>query len=239
MAVYNIAGLRVKMKCRPGGRIEKQAAAYLDENQNDENIDITIDVSDERIREFTEKNMPSTENEWEYVLTGADFYNALVNFDGMVLHSSCVVHDGFAYAFSAHSGTGKSTHTQLWLKHFNDTNTYILNDDKPALRILDDQIYAFGTPWSGKRNISVNTGVPLKSICFIDRAEQNSIKRIDIKKAIFNVLDQTTRQLDTAPMNKLFDFMDKIFEKVKMYEMGCNMTDEAVQVSYTRMSEDD
>ena len=37
-----------------------------------------------------------------------------------VLHSSAIAVDGNAYLFSAHSGTGKSTHTSLWLDHFKD-----------------------------------------------------------------------------------------------------------------------
>ena len=49
-----------------------------------------------------------------------------------MLHSSAVVADGKAYLFTADSGTGKSTHTQLWPRMFGD-RAYILNDDKPAL----------------------------------------------------------------------------------------------------------
>ena len=49
--------------------------------------------------------------------------------------------DDYAYVFSADSGTGKSTHTQLWLEHFGD-RAYILNDDKPAIRLIDGKVYA-------------------------------------------------------------------------------------------------
>ena len=73
----------------------------------------------------------------------------------MLLHSSAVVVDGYAYLFSADSGTGKSTHTGLWKQHFGD-RAYIINDDKPAIRKVDGEWYVFGTPWSGKTDTSVN-----------------------------------------------------------------------------------
>ena len=63
----------------------------------------------------------------EYMYLGGEFYSTLVYFNGMMLHSSCVVYNNRAYLFSAPSGTGKSTHTQLWLKRF--PGSYILNDD--------------------------------------------------------------------------------------------------------------
>ena len=74
----------------------------------------------------------------------------------MLLHSSCVVYEDKAYLFSAPCGTGKSTHTQIWLKRF--PGAYILNDDKPAIRIMEDGVYAFGTPFSGKTDLNVNKG---------------------------------------------------------------------------------
>ena len=66
--------------------------------------------------------------ESEYYCSAYRFYTQLVDFSGLMLHSSAVIMDGRAYLFSAPSGTGKSTHTQLWLDVFGDRAT-ILNDD--------------------------------------------------------------------------------------------------------------
>ena len=120
MAVCDIAGLKVDIKnlC---GRTAKQAAPYLSGNQDEnQHIDITIDVTKKRVEEAMAEHPELNSDDWEYMLTGQDFYTRLIRFDGILLHSSCVVVDGYAYAFSADSGVGKSTHTQLWLKHFGD-----------------------------------------------------------------------------------------------------------------------
>ncbi len=234
MAICDIAGLKVNI-LNEKGRTAKQMQPYLADNQSEEqHIDITINVTPERILHYRQEHPQLNQDDWEYMLTGTDFYNALIGFDGILLHSSCIVLDGEAYAFSADSGTGKSTHTQLWLKHFGD-RVYMLNDDKPAIRIIDDNVYACGTPWSGKYDYSTPAVVPLSGICFIERSEDNWIREAETGKAVFNIFSQTLRRLDKADMDKLFNVLEKIFSKVKLYEMGCNISDEAVITAYNKM----
>lgn len=237
MPYYDIAGLRVKMN-NCGGRSEKQAVPYLADNQsNDLQPDIDIFVDDKRVQEAMAEHPELSQGDWEYMLTGSDFYTDLIKYDGILLHSSCVVVDGVAYTFSADSGTGKSTHTQLWLKKFGD-RAYILNDDKPAIRLIGDTVYACGTPWSGKYDYSTPAVVPLAGICFLERSEENWIKPADTNKAIFNIFSQTVRRLGENGMNKLMDNLNVIFKKVPIYVLGCNISEEAVDCSYNAMKKE-
>lgn len=237
MSFYDIAGLKIKMDAH-GGRTDKQAKPYLANNQ-DENqpFDIEIKVNKKRVEASMAEHPELNFDDWNYMLTGSDFYTELVKFDGFLLHSSCIVVDGVAYAFSADSGTGKSTHTQLWLKRFGD-RAYMLNDDKPAIRIIDGKVYACGTPWSGKYDYSTPKVVPLGGICFLERSEDNWIKPADTAKAVFNIFSQTVRRFNHADMNKLFDILEKIFKMVPIYQFGCNISDEAVDTSYNAMKKD-
>lgn len=232
MAIYDIAGLKVEI-VNPKGRTKKQALPYLS-NDGGKRVDIRIDVDEKRVAAAMKEHPELVQDDWEYMLTGSDFYTELINFDGILLHSSCVVVDGKAYAFSADSGTGKSTHTQLWLNHFG-SRAYILNDDKPAIRLIDGRVYACGTPWSGKYDYSVPEVVELAGICFLERSETNTIKRADTGKAVFNIFSQTVRALSSAKMEKLFDVLEELFAKVPLYEFGCNISDEAVLTSYNAM----
>lgn len=233
MAVYDIAGLKVNI-ISPKGRTEKQARPYLADNQDSKDIDIVIDVDEKRVQRAMKEHPELIQDDWEYMLTGSDFYTELLKFKGILLHSSCIVVDDTAYAFSADSGTGKSTHTQLWLKHFGD-RAYMLNDDKPAIRLIGDTVYACGTPWSGKYDYSSPKIVPLAGICFLERSENNWIKKADTGKAVFNIFSQTVRRLDAQRMNNLFDVLEQIFDKVPLYELGCNISQEAVLTSYNAM----
>ena len=237
MPFYDIAGLKVRMN-NCGGRSQAQAQAYLAENQDEnQKFDIDINVDKQRVLDAMAEHPELTQNDWEYMLTGSDFYTQLIQYDGILLHSSCIVVDGVAYAFSADSGTGKSTHTQLWLKRFGD-RAYMLNDDKPAIRLIGDTVYACGTPWSGKFDYSTPAVVPLAGICFLERSENNWIKRAETSKALYNIFSQTIRRLGEENMNKLLDNLTEIFNKVPIYQLGCNISDEAVECSYNAMKKD-
>lgn len=234
MAIYDIAGLKVNI-VNPKGRTAKQAIPYLAENQDEnQHIDIVIDVDEKRVLDAMKEHPELVQDDWEYMLTGSDFYTELLRFNGILLHSSCIVVDDKAYAFSADSGTGKSTHTQLWLKHFG-SRAYMLNDDKPAIRLIDDKVYACGTPWSGKYDYSSPRVVELAGICFLERSEENWIKRADTGRAVFNIFSQTLRTLNADKMDNLFDVLEQIFAKVPLYELGCNISEEAMLTSYNAM----
>lgn len=233
MAICDIAGLKVDIK-NMTGRTGKQAQPYLAENQDEKNVDIVIDVSPERVETAKKEHPELNSDDWEYMLTGQDFYTSLINYDGILLHSSCIAVDGIAYAFSADSGTGKSTHTSLWLKHFGD-RAHMVNDDKPAIRIIDGKVYACGTPWSGKYDYSTPELVPLAGICFLERSEENHIKPAETSKAIYNIFAQTVRKIGTQRMKKLLEVLDNLFKLVPIWDLGCNISDEAVMTSYNAM----
>ena len=152
-----------------------------------------------------------------------------------MLHASCVVVDGKAYLFSAPCGTGKSTHVQLWLRLFGD-KAYILNDDKPALRVLDGKVFVYGTPWSGKNDCSRNAKAELGGIAVIKRAAENSMRVLPAEEAVFALLNQTARSIHPELMNCLMDNIEAIVSAGKIYELSCNMDISAAKLSYETMS---
>ena len=60
-------------------------------------------------------------------------------------------------------------------------------------------------------------------------------KKADTSKAIYNIFSQTVRKLGAESMEKLLDVLDEIFSKVPIWDMGCNISDEAVLTSYNAM----
>ena len=224
---YKIANLTIQMSSF--GRTVAQAEPYRCEPAQP---DIII-RSDWQALQKAQPHL--SDEDCEYLCTGGSFYRQLLNFDGMLLHASAVVLDGYAYLFSAPCGTGKSTHTKLWLKVFGD-RAYILNDDKPALRFEDGAWYAYGTPWSGKHDISTNIRVPVAGICFLRQAKENTIRPFSGPKAIFALLEQTARPAGPQLRGQLMMLLDKLLTNLPVWEMGCNMDPQAAQVSYEAMS---
>ncbi len=233
---YNIADLKIVMTTYHE-KTERQAASYTtEEDWKKENADGIINFEHAFYEDEKQHFMKNaTYDSIEYIFTGSLFNRILLNFNGCMLHSSAVVVDGYAYLFSADSGTGKSTHAQLWLKHFGD-KAFIINDDKPAIRFVDGEWYVYGTPWSGKTNQNVNTKAKLGAIVFIERAKENRIEKISIKEAIPLFFKQTIRKLQAEEkMDLVLDIMARILTENPVYKLGCNISDEAVITAYEKI----
>lgn len=198
----------------------------------EEDADIVFKVSEKYYKDRQAELPHLSFDECEYLYSGSYFYEQLALFNGMMLHASCVEYKGKAYLFSATSGTGKSTHTHLWLKYLDGCR--IINDDKPAIRMIDGVAYAFGTPWSGKTDESVNEGVEIGGICFLKRGE-NKIRRIPGIYAIKPFMDQTVRPRDKELMNKMLETLNIILTNVPIYEMFCDMSEDAVKTAVNGM----
>jgi hypothetical protein len=213
----------------------KQCEAY---KADFDKSNISIDISDEELLEYQKDAPHLTLNDLEYVYTGAAFYEAFLYFNGFLLHSSGICKDGYAYLFSADPGTGKSTHTSLWRKYFGDDDVKIINDDKPAIRLEGDEIYVYGTPWSGKTDQNINMRNKLGAIVFLERSEDNWVKEITPQEAIPLIMMQTIRPRNPERMGKLLDLLDKVLSNTKLYRLGCNISEEAVRVSYEAIRAD-
>ena len=93
------------------------------------------------------------------------------------MHASVVMNDGKGYLFLGKSGTGKSTHSSLWLKHI--PGTELLNDDNPILRLMPDgSARVYGSPWSGKTPCYKAQDVPAGAVVRIRQAPYNKIERL-------------------------------------------------------------
>ena len=226
--IYEAAGLKFRMDS--WGRTAEQAAHYEIGPENETDFNVVSFWPDVK-----EKYPYISDDDGEYLATGAAFYKHLLDYGGMMLHSSAVVVDSKAYLFSADCGTGKSTHTEIWLRLFGD-RAYILNDDKPALRREEDGWFAYGTPWSGKHDISVNARIPIGGIAMIERAEKNEIFSFSGKEAIRRILGQLNRVRDMDSRIKQMELLDKLLQEVPVWKLRCNMEDEAAIVSYEAMS---
>lgn len=166
---------------------------------------------------------------WEYSLTGFSFQDRLATLGGGVLHSSSIAWRGHGIAFSANSGTGKSTHVGLWQQMFGDEVT-VVNDDKPAIVFDGEQAILCGTPWSGKNQINTNVMVPLDAIVFIERGEKNSIRRLDPLRSYFYLSSQLARPYYDVNLGEtLVKFGERLLANVPIYCLTCNISLEAVE----------
>ncbi|MBQ9375385.1 MAG: hypothetical protein IJU04_03490 [Ruminococcus sp.] len=232
MKSYKICNLIVNMDLKYSmirDRAEKYLTDYTD------NPDVIVDVKDKTMVELENLAPYLSVPEQELILSTAIFYRKLLDFGGFMLHSSAVCVDNKAYLFSASSGTGKSTHTEQWLKLFGD-RAFIINDDKPAIKIENGKAYVYGTPWSGKSDLNVNARVPLQAICVLERSEENFIEPLEKGTAIYSIMNQTIRPPFESYMDKLLNLLDFVITNTPVWRMGCNISTDAAQMAYDAMS---
>ena len=160
--------------------------------------------------------------------------DALIDFDTILFHGSALSLDGEAYIFTAKSGTGKSTHTRLWREVFGD-RVVMINDDKPLLRVTDDGVTVYGTPWCGKHNLGTNSSAPLYAIVSLERSQYNVISESDARRLFPKMLSQTYRTKNPLRLQKTLALIDKMLKAVKVFELGCNMNADAAVTAYEGM----
>lgn len=229
MELFDIAGLKVAMNALDSGLLYDRSRKYLCTDRMAK-PDFSVDIPDEVLRSKHEALPQLTLDECRYVYMGEAFYYKLLNFDGMLLHASCIAKDGRAYLFSAKSGTGKSTHTHLWLDTLDGVT--MINDDKPAIRRIDGTYYACGTPFSGKNDESENVLVPIRAIAFVERAKENRIERLAASQALPLFLSQTVRPSKKENMIKMLDLLDSVLRDIPVFRLYCNISKDAVLTAY-------
>ena len=154
----------------------------------------------------------------------------------MLIHASCIMLGNEAYPFIAESGTGKSTHASLWMKHIE--GAHLLNDDNPVIRILDDgQPYIYGSPWSGKTPCYRNRRARLGAVTRIERAPENSIERLSPIEAFASLLPAcSSMKWDEGTYRLLCDAITRIIETTPIYTLHCLPDEEAARLSYSTLT---
>ncbi len=199
--------------------------------------DMTVEISEEEInKEITAADIEVSPAYAEGVCVYRKICKQLPEkFNCYLFHSAVIEYEGKGYAFAARSGTGKSTHIALWQKRFGES-VRIINGDKPILRFIDDKLYAYGTPWCGKEGFNTNASAPLKAICFLERAEKNSIRKISADEALLRFFHQILSPSDIASVDSLIPLLDRTLREIPCYLLGCNISEEAAEVAYNEMS---
>ena len=205
-------------------------------------VDFTVEMTQEDIKKEREIHLATSESINEDIpsdyLETLALYRKIIEFllphSYIMFHGSAIAVDGECYIFAALSGTGKSTHTRLWREYFGD-RAVMVNDDKPIISITDKGIFVHGTPWNGKHFLGENISVPLKAVCILERAEENSITRITKRDAFPMLYQQTYKPKDPALLYKTINLIEKLADGVGLFRLGCNMDIGAAKVSYEGM----
>ncbi|MBQ0081084.1 MAG: hypothetical protein KBS95_06020 [Alistipes sp.] len=151
---------------------------------------------------------------------------------GIAIHSSVAVHDNKAILCLGESGTGKSTHTRLWIE--NIPQTTLLNDDSPIIRMWDGVSTAFGSPWSGKTPCYKDEHYPIKAFIRLSQAPHNKIRKLPALEAIGALLPSCPPSFayDTPLQDNICNILSDMICSSEVYHLECLPNSDAAKLSY-------
>lgn len=232
MFVIKLAGLRIRIENRYSF-IERQCRDYFCE---DGEVDFSVSVTDDEIAE-EQKHGEFSEGYCESICMYRNICEKISAYNVFLMHSSVIEVNGYAYAFTAKSGVGKSTHTALWLKHI--PGARVLNGDKPLYRLEQDGGFTvFGTPWNGKENWGENISAPLAAICFLERGAENSIRPATSEETLERLMHQLYLRGDRGAVTRQLMLMDALLKGARFFVLSCNISEEAARVAWAAMRKD-
>lgn len=154
-----------------------------------------------------------------------------------LIHASCIKQGCWGYPFIAQSGTGKSTHTGLWMRCIEGCE--LLNDDNPIVRIVDGQPVIYGSPWSGKTPCYRNISARLGAVTRIERSADNYCERLSPVQAFASLLPACSSMIwDHEIHDNLCNTITRIIETTPCFTMHCRPDDEAARISHQTIKRD-
>ena len=147
--------------------------------------------------------------------------------DTLCIHAAVVSCGGKGYLFLGPSGTGKSTHAQLWIKHIGGTE--LVNDDNPVVR--DGVVY--GSPWSGKTPCYRNVSYPIGGIVRLSQAPYNKIRRLSGIEAYVDLAESVGGKFwDSRIAEGLHQTENRLAQTIPMWQLECLPDEEAARLCH-------
>ncbi len=241
-----IADVTARILCRFTENYE-----FLLPYRTEKDPQITVDITPEDIefsiahlvRYFGEQPEPYDDAFLENVSIQNVLGRRLLDFDVLALHGSALCMDGEAIIFTAKSGTGKSTHARFWRETFGD-RVWMINDDKPMIRLENGRAVVYGTPWDGKHHLSRNASAPLRAIVKLERDAENHIGPMDGPDAFQLLMTHgvVTRRgpmrLSGAAKLRAMALEEALLDASEFYRLGCGPEPDAARVAWEGIFKD-
>lgn len=228
-----IAGIVIGIDALSSG-IYGQCIRYL----SNESPLLRVGLSEEELQEEVSKNKKYKKVPNEIYLEGIAIYRKIsehaISFDTLLMHGAVIAHKKNAFMFVASSGTGKTTHIKQWL--LNDKDAYVVNGDKPLIKITPTEAIACGTPWNGKEEMGVNAMIRLNAIVVLERSEENYIEEMPFRKAFPYLIEYSHRPRDASKMKKTLELLTKLEGKVRFFKFYINnFKEDCFSVAYNKL----
>ncbi len=165
------------------------------------------------------------------------FNIACVHHQTVAFHASTISCEDRSILFLGESGTGKSTHTRLWLNNIPDTE--LLNDDSPFIRVKGNEVFVFGSPWSGKTPCYKNKNTPVAAIVRLSQAPYNKITQLKGISALGALLPSCPPAFayDETLFSHISEILSVILQQIPVYSLECLPDPDAAYLVFRTLKE--
>lgn len=141
------------------------------------------------------------------------------------IHSASFLYKGKAWLFSGPSGTGKSTHTNLWKELY---DVPLLNGDLNLLGFQGQTPVVYGLPWCGTSGIHTPETYPLGGIVFLKKAPDNRVLTPDLADQAFMLMQRSISPIwDNAMLTQQAQFCETLADHATILSLHCTKEPEA------------
>lgn len=159
----------------------------------------------------------------EFPFFGA-FYAA---HQGLMLHASAVDMNGQAWLFIGPSGAGKSH----WTRYCRARGGLAFSEDRVVVRVLDGQVWAFGTPWHRRDQFHEPHRAPLRRIYFLRQAEPDQCEPASQGAAATLMLRAAVLPVyDSLLMSRILEVIDASVQQAAVFRLGYARQDGSLEL---------
>ena len=226
--IYEIAGLRIEIhnRCKYTDTLCRE---YVSADQNTR-PDFSVSVSNEAFLAEREKEKNFSDGYIENICLHRLICQQIPLYNRFLLHAAIIEYDGKGIAFLGKSGTGKSTHANLWTQYVQGAT--LINGDKPIVEMENNRFIVHGTPWQGKENLGKNASVPLHALCFLEQSKSNEIRALSVQEAVGYVFPQILMPSEGIVAAKTLELVDALVRTVPTYLLRCDISQNAVRTAF-------
>ena len=158
----------------------------------------------------------------------------LIQHNRLMLHASFVKYKGHGILFSGPSGIGKSTQAELWRR---TRGAEIVNGDRVAVGLVDEEWIAWGIPYAGTSGICHNKSAHISAIVILRQANNNQIRSLSAIEAMRYLYPETTvHQWDAKFVEKVTCLLSQHISAVPVFLLECVPDESAVEILQEKLT---
>lgn len=159
----------------------------------------------------------------------------LLKQEGLILHCSYMETTKGALLFTAPSGTGKTTQSNLWNRIY---HTKVINGDRCLIQKNKASFFANGFFLHGTAPECENISMPIRAIVIVRQSDQDMIEELsDFQKIMLLFSECSINSWNKGAVNKTLDLIESIVKQTKILMLHCTMNTNAAIVLHNYLEE--